>query len=102
MPSTLRLSTTNLDMNKEYFAFDKNLNLKKSGAIRHKKKTKRENYFSLAKYFNIGYYLVTPLIIGVFLGFFLRGVTRIEGFVVGGIIAGAVGTFYNLFKLTKE
>ncbi len=89
-------------MDKTYFSFDKNLNLKPSKALANPKKTKKANNFLLAKYFNIGYYLITPLIIGVFLGFFLRSLTRIEGFIIGGIVFGALGTFYNLFKLTKE
>lgn len=89
-------------MVKRYFSFDKNLNLKESGPFPPKKGRQGANKFLLAKYFNIGYYLVTPLVIGVFLGFILRGITRVEGFVVGGIVFGAMGTFYNLFKLTKE
>lgn len=88
-------------MEKKYFSFDKSLNLKKSPPFKPRKQDKPNNLL-LAKYFNIGYYLITPLIIGVFLGFFLSRVTKIEGFVIAGIIIGAIGTFYNLFKLTQE
>lgn len=89
-------------MEKKYFSFDKNLNLKVTKPFIRKRDGRQDNKFVLAKYFNIGYYLITPLIIGVFLGFILKGVTGLGEFIVGGIIFGAVGTFYNLFKLTKD
>jgi F0F1-type ATP synthase assembly protein I len=87
--------------NKKYFAFDKNLNLKQNPPFKTKKKV-RVNNLLLAKYFNIGYYLVTPLIIGVFLGYFLSRATGVKELMVIAIVFGTMGTFYNLFKLTKE
>ncbi|OGK17678.1 hypothetical protein A3D80_04505 [Candidatus Roizmanbacteria bacterium RIFCSPHIGHO2_02_FULL_40_13b] len=57
----------------------------------------------LAKSLNIGYYLLTPLLVGVFLGLFLDNTFKTKGvFVIILIILGTVSTFYNLYKLTKE
>lgn len=44
---------------------------------------------------NIGYYLITPLLIGVFLGYLI-------GHELIGIIVGLVGTIYNLIKIVKS
>ncbi len=54
------------------------------------------------KYLNIGFYLVTPLLVGVLAGAYADG--RFHSKPIGvtiGIAIGAVGTFYNLFKLVK-
>ena len=54
------------------------------------------------KYLNIGFYLVTPLLVGVLVGAYADG--RFHSKPIGvtlGIIIGAAGTFYNLFKLVK-
>lgn len=44
---------------------------------------------------NVGYYLITPLLIGVFLGLLI-------GHTLIGILLGTVGTVYNLIKILKE
>ena len=69
-----------------------------------KKTQKREaNNLLLAKSMTIGYYLITPLLLGVFVGL---AIDRFLGssplFVLVFIIFGLVGTFYNLYKLFKE
>lgn len=54
------------------------------------------------KYLNIGFYLVTPLLVGVLGGAYAD--TRFQSKPIGvtiGIVIGAVSTFYNLFKLIK-
>lgn len=87
-------------MKRTYFSFDRNLNLKKGDAPSGKTNSK-PGKFLLAKYTDIGYYLVTPLLIGVFLGLFFSRITGKEFFVLVGIIGGAISTFYNLFRLIK-
>lgn len=58
-----------------------------------------ENYESM----NIGFYLATPLLLGVFLGLFLdRSFHTKPFFTIALIVLGAVGSFYNLYKLVKE
>lgn len=57
----------------------------------------------LAKYFNVGYYLIAPLLLGVFLGL---GVDHVLGtkplFTLIFLGLGLVSTFYNLRKIIKE
>lgn len=74
--------------------------------IRLSKKSKRtvqkSQDLGYLKYLNIGFYLVTPLLVGVLGGAYADG--RFHSKPIGvtiGIIIGAVGTFYNLFKLVK-
>jgi len=52
---------------------------------------------------SIGYYLVTPLIIGVFLGLAIgeRFHAKEKGALIG-IMVGLVGTIYNLIKIVKS
>lgn len=67
-----------------------------------KKPTQKNQDLGYLKYLNIGFYLVTPLLVGVLGGAYADG--RFHSKPVGvtiGIIIGAVGTFYNLFKLVK-
>ncbi len=51
----------------------------------------------------IGYYLIAPLLIGVFLGLFIdtRMHTR-PTFVIIFLILGVVATFYNLYRIVKN
>lgn len=54
------------------------------------------------KYLNIGFYLITPLLVGILVGAYAD--ERLRSKPVGvtiGIVIGAVSTFYNLFKLIK-
>lgn len=85
---------------KKYFSFDKNLNLKQVPAVKKKEISKKINSL-LANYASIGYYLVTPLLVGVFLGLYLEKATGKNIFVIFGVIIGSTGTFYNLFRLIK-
>ncbi len=85
---------------KKYFVLDKNFNLKLSQPPK-KEKTAKKDYFLLAKYSNIGYYLITPLFLGVVLGYYLSKKTGQQFFIIFGILAGTIGTFYNLFRLLK-
>lgn len=52
---------------------------------------------------NIGFYLITPLLLGVILGSFID--SKLSTHPVATIIfivLGAVAMFYNLFRLTKK
>lgn len=85
---------------KKYYVFDSNLNLKKLKNIKIRPK-KKVNNFLLAKYSGIGYYLITPLLIGVFLGLYLDGRLGTHYLVVIGITVGMIGSIYNLLRLLK-
>lgn len=52
---------------------------------------------------NLGYYLVTPLVIGVFLGLLIgeRFQMKEKGALIG-ILLGSIGTIYNLIKIVKS
>lgn len=85
--------------------FDRNFVLKKKTAITAKKNKDDDSssFYALAKYSNIGYYLISPLIIGVFIGLLVDSYFGSKP--VATLIAVAVGTiavFYNLYKLTKN
>lgn len=54
------------------------------------------------KYLNVGFYLVTPLLVGVLGGAYadMKFQSKPAGVTIG-IVIGAVSTFYNLFKLIR-
>lgn len=61
------------------------------------------NNLVLAKSLNIGYYLLTPLLVGVFLGILLDKYFKTQGvFTLILIILGSISSFYNLYKVAKE
>ena len=86
---------------KKYYIFDKNLNLKQS-KVTFPKTFQRLNINLLAKYSNIGYYLLTPLLIGVFLGLYLDGRFSTHYLTVIGILIGGIGSIYNLIRLINQ
>ena len=89
---------------KKSFVLDKNFKLKEGVITR--KNADSDNLaqsLALAKYTSLGYYLLTPLLGGVFLGLLIDKYLYVAPFgVVGGIILGSIATFYNLIKFTKE
>ncbi|MFH1827507.1 MAG: AtpZ/AtpI family protein [bacterium] len=91
---------------KSYHKFDNNFELQD---ISIKKVNNRDNknynqrrflsVFSL----NIGVYLITPLLLGVFLGYNIdKYLNKKPLFTMIFIIIGTLSSFYNLVKLTKE
>lgn len=61
------------------------------------------NNLLLAKSLNVGYYVITPLLGGVFLGLLLDRYFGTRGvFVIIMILLGTISSFYNLYKLVKE
>lgn len=88
-------------MEKKYLGFDRNLNLKVTEAPK-KRPALKKSKMDLANSMNIGYYLLTPLLIGVFFGLYLDGRLGTNYLVVIGILIGSIGSFYNLIKLLKQ
>jgi len=84
-----------------YLGFDKNFNL--YHIVKSEKKVIRDKNFNLAKYLNLSYYLVIPIIAGVFLGLFLDNLLKTKKlFFIIFFSLGIVGTFYNLFKIYTD
>ncbi|OGK23751.1 hypothetical protein A3C24_04905 [Candidatus Roizmanbacteria bacterium RIFCSPHIGHO2_02_FULL_37_24] len=84
------------------FEIDKDFNVipKQKEKIARKK---QNNLFLIAKYSNIGYYLVAPLILGAFIGFGIDLYFNTKPFfTVLLLIIGVVSTFYNLIKLVRS
>lgn len=59
--------------------------------------------FNWAQYLNLGFYLVTPLILSVFLGLYLDKLfNKKPFFIISFITFGTIATFYNLVKIVKK
>lgn len=84
---------------KKYYTFDKNLNLKESNISYPMNVKKKVNNYLIAKYINIGYYLIIPLIFGIFGGFFLDKILKKKIFFIICFSFGVIGIFYNLIKI---
>lgn len=83
-------------------AVNKNFDLEIT-EIPRKKAKEESSFFVLAKYSSVGYYVVTPLLIGVFLGFGLDLYFNSKPFfVLFFIIIGFMSTIYNMYRLIKE
>lgn len=68
-----------------------------------KKGTKRKALPFPAQYMNLGFYLVTPILFGIFVGKFLDN--KFDSgtlYTTTLIIFGTIATFYNLFKFIKD
>lgn len=84
-----------------YYIFDRNFNLKlqKKSFSREKKKSK----LSLVKYTDIGYYIITPLLVGVFLGLAIDKFLKTKStFFLIFLFLGTVAVFYNMYKIYKD
>ena len=87
---------------KEIFEFDQEGNIKKIRAKNDKVLNDNNKVFDISS-FSIGYYLVTPIIVGVFLGLGLDNWLNTKPvFFIIFLMFGTVASFYNIFKLTKE
>jgi len=68
----------------------------------NKEKDKNKENILLARYANAGFYIITPLLLGVFIGIYLDRLFNTKPiFVLTLIILGTVASFYNIFKLVK-
>lgn len=66
-------------------------------------KSSRNDTLLLAKYSSIGYYLVTPLLLGVFLGLWVDKLLHSKPlFTLVGIGLGFISAAYSLYKLFKD
>jgi len=64
---------------------------------------KEKNNFLLAFSFNVGYYLLTPLILGVIVGLFIDNKFKTKPwFTLVFILFGLLASLYNLLRITKE
>jgi F0F1-type ATP synthase assembly protein I len=90
-------------MKTNYFEIDKHGNLKKTNQNLKKKRETKKDFFSEYININVGYSLVTPILIGVIIGLTLDNKFRSKPvFTVLFIFLGTVSSFYNLFKLIKQ
>lgn len=71
---------------------------------KNKKASEKKNEeFSYAEYFNLGFYLAIPLLVGVFGGILLDNWFQTKPFfTISLIILGSTASFYNLIRLTKK
>lgn len=83
---------------------NQSLELEMEGVKNKKKKVEKQDKNSFYyESFNIGFYLIAPLISGVFLGLLIdKSLNTKPIFTITLIIFGAIGSFYNLYKLTKK
>lgn len=87
---------------KEYFDFQQRGLQEKINLIEKKKKRINDLPAGLQT-MNIGFYIVTPILIGVFLGLTIdRALNTKPGFTIFFICFGTIASFYNLFRLTKK
>jgi len=85
-----------------YFEIDKQGNLKKTNRNIKKKSKNKKDFFSEYININVGYSLVTPILIGVIVGLALDNKFHTKPyFTVFFIFFGMISSFYNLFRLIK-
>lgn len=85
-----------------YFEIDKRGNLKKTTGFLNKKQKIKKDLFSEYADINVGYRLVTPILVGVIIGLALDNRLHSKPvFTVFFIFLGAISSLYNLFKLIK-
>lgn len=69
----------------------------------HKLDIKKKKKSTVANHIDIGYYLVTPMLIGVIVGLYLDSRFKSKPlYTMIFLFLGVVGMFYNLWKVTKE
>lgn len=85
-----------------YFEIDKHGNLKKTDKKFNKKQKIKKDFFSQYLNINVGYSLVTPILIGVIIGLALDNKFHSKPyFTVFFIFFGMISSLYNLFKIIK-
>ncbi len=91
---------------KNFYYFDEKLNLKKGkeGFYLQVKKPKKKSYKNQLEFISeIGYYIITPIIIGVFIGLYLDNYFKTKQiFFVTLLFFGMMVSFYNLYRIYKE
>ncbi len=89
-------------MKKNFYTITPELKIKKLDKSIDKKMKQTSNQITLAKSLNYGYYLITPILLGVFFGISLDKFFRKDFFILIFLIIGILGSFYNLWKIVKE
>ena len=86
---------------KNYLKIDSKGEIDQFGQSKHiKKKNDKE---SIIMYFNVGYYLVIPILIGLGIGILVdRWAKTKPVFTVLLLLIGTMGSFYNLFTIQKK
>ncbi|KKP59479.1 MAG: hypothetical protein UR54_C0027G0001 [Candidatus Roizmanbacteria bacterium GW2011_GWA2_34_18] len=89
-------------MKYNFFEIDRHGDLKKTSQDLKKKPETKKNFFTDNVNINVGYSIVTPILIGVIIGLTLDSRFHSKPvFTVFFIFLGTVLSFYNLFKLIK-
>ncbi|MDH7476607.1 MAG: AtpZ/AtpI family protein [Microgenomates group bacterium] len=84
------------------FIVNKNFEILETKTIDKKKKFAIIKNNQLGLILNIGFYLATPIIIGVFLGLLIDNWLKTNSFVLLGVFFGALGSFYNIYKIYQK
>ena len=83
-----------------YFEIDKQGNLNKTNQDFNKKPKIKKDLFSQYLNINVGYSLVTPILIGVIIGLMIDNKFRSKPyFTVFFIFLGTISSIYNLYKI---
>lgn len=86
-----------------YLKIDNKLDLINSTSKKGTNKSNKNVNFLSINSLNIGAYLITPILLGVFIGYNLDIYLNSKPiFILFFILLGTFSSFYNLFKLTKE
>lgn len=87
----------------EFFKVDQEGNIEQFSKKEVRSKTKQEKKIIEFKYFNLGFYILTPIILGIFLGLAIDDILKTKPiFFIFFLILGSLSSFYNLFKLAKN
>jgi len=92
---------------KKYFHIDDSLEItraappKKSSPKKNEEKRQNDNN-TVAKFLNLGYYIITPIVVGIIFGLLLDKALNSSIYVKIFLFIGIAGTFYNLVKIVRE
>ena len=90
-------------MKKNIYQIGVNLLPKKFSKEQLVKEKKLDDKIAIAKSLNIGYYLIIPILFGVFFGFWLdKHFNTKPIFLLLFLSFGILSTFYNLCQLVKK
>lgn len=68
-----------------------------------RKKKREEEFWLNPLLYNVGIYLMTPILLGVFIGYSLDKFLETKPiFVVVFIMLGTISSFYNFWKIVKK
>lgn len=80
----------------------RSFDVKTQGKTVKKKKEEREFWLNPLLY-NVGIYLMTPILLGVFVGYSLDNFFKTKPiFVIFFIILGTISSYYNFWKIVKK